>query len=315
MTAPRRFPAQVPGRYYLTEGGPETEIMYRFGFELPEFAMYPLLDDPDALAALRGMFTRYLDVVEAHGAVALVGGLDYRASPDWAGRLGLDAAGLAEAQRRCVDFLRDVVAPYAGRIPEILLTGIVGPRGDAYETSLVMSAAEAEDYHAVQAGLLAEAGVDLVTALTFNAVDEAVGVARAVAAVDLPLALCFTLDERHRLQTGPSLREAIEATDALAGEARPDFYGINCSHPLEFLPALEPGDWLTRIRMLRPNASSKEKVELCQIGHLEEGDPEELGRQLGELARRLPHVDIWGGCCGTWEKHLDQIARHVVDAP
>jgi homocysteine S-methyltransferase len=54
-----------------------------------------------------------------------------------------------------------------------------------------------------------------------------------------------------------------------------------------------------------------EKQQLCQIGHLEDGDPPELGRQMGSLARRCPHIDIWGGCCGTWETHLDEIARNV----
>jgi methionine synthase I (cobalamin-dependent) len=42
-----------------------------------------------------------------------------------------------------------------------------------------------------------------------------------------------------------------------------------------------------------------------------DGDPQELGMQLGELARRYPHVDVWGGCCGTWDAHLDAIATNV----
>lgn len=32
------FPKQRPGVNYLTEGGQETEIMYKYGFELPHFA-------------------------------------------------------------------------------------------------------------------------------------------------------------------------------------------------------------------------------------------------------------------------------------
>ena len=43
------FPQQQAGLRYLTEGGQETEIMYKFGFELPEFALFPLLDDPRAV--------------------------------------------------------------------------------------------------------------------------------------------------------------------------------------------------------------------------------------------------------------------------
>ena len=33
------FPQQQPGLNYLTEGGQETEILYKYGFELPHFAM------------------------------------------------------------------------------------------------------------------------------------------------------------------------------------------------------------------------------------------------------------------------------------
>lgn len=119
------------------------------------------------------------------------------------------------------------------------------------------------------------------------------------------------LDGQQRLKSGATLKEAVETIDAQAGDAKPDYYGINCSHPLEFEPALDTGDWMQRIRSLRPNASAKDKVELCSIGHLEEGDPVDLGQRMGALARRYPQVDIFGGCCGTWATHLDQIARRV----
>ena len=57
-----------------------------------------------------------------------------------------------------------------------------------------------------------------------------------------------------------------------------------------------------------------DKISLCKLGHLEDGDPVELGQQLGALAARYPHIDIWGGCCGTWERHLGEIARSVTAA-
>jgi len=308
------FAEQRDGVFYLTEGGQETEIMYRHGHDLPEFAMYPLLDDPAAMTDLRSMYTRVLDVAAKHGFVAMLGGLDYRGSPDWGDKLGYSRAGLAEALERGIDFLRDVARPYEGQLPGILIGGAVGPRGDAYALNRTITADESEDYHGFQIDVLKGAGVDFITAMTFNSVAEAIGVARAAASAGLPLSMGFMLDSDHRLKSGPTLREAIAAVDAETGDARPDFYGINCSHPLEFEPALEPGDWLSRLRSLRPNASAKEKIELCQIGHLEEGDPVDLGERMGSLARRYPHVDIWGGCCGTWDRHLDQIAGAVKAA-
>ena len=156
MTA---FPDAVPGLNYLTEGGQETELMYKHGFELPEFAMFPLLDDPKAVAALQDMYRRYLDVAARHGFGAIVGGLDYRASPDWAGLLGYSPAALEEFQHRCIAFLREVSAPYAGQLPDLRVVGIIGPRGDAYQANRTITAAEAEDYHSVQLTTLAAAGV------------------------------------------------------------------------------------------------------------------------------------------------------------
>ncbi len=307
------FPREA-GVLYLAEGGTETEVMYRHGHELREFAMFELMDNRAAVADMRDMYRRHLDVVAKHGFAALLAGFDYRASPDWGDKLGYSRAGLAEMQHKCIDFLRDVSRPYQGQVSRIAISGCVGPRGDAYSLNRDITADVAETYHATQIETLKGCGVDLVWAATINNIPEAVGISRACARAGLPVNMSFTLDSTHRLKSGPSLREAIEATDAEAGDARPDGYGINCSHPVEFEPALTPGDWTRRIRLLRPNAAKMDKVSLCKLGHIEEGDPAELGRMMGGLAGRYPGIDIWGGCCGTWDKHADQIARAVRSA-
>ena len=309
-----RFSPPRPGLHYLTEGGTETEIMYRHGHELRDFAMFELMDSPRAVADLRGMYRRILDTAARHGFGAMIAGFDYRASPDWGAKLGYSPAGLAEMQHRCIDFLRAVAAPYRDELADIVICGCVGPRGDAYASNRAITADEAEAYHATQLATLRDCAVDLVWGATFNNVPEAVGLSRAAAAAGLPLNLHFTLTSAHRLRSGPSLRAAIEATDAQAGAARPDSYGVNCSHPAEFAPALEPGGWSDRLRALRPNAAKMDKISLCKLDHIEEGDPEELGRMMGALASRYPRIDIWGGCCGTWERHLDAIARGVTAA-
>ena len=309
------FPMQQPGLNYLTEGGQETEIMYKYGYELPHFAMFPLLDNPRAVTELRGMYGRYLDTAASHAFAVIIGGLDYRASPDWGSLLGYSRESLAEMQIRAIEFLRDVAEPYRGQVPSIMYAGIVGPRGDAYETNRTITAESSEQYHGEQLATLASAGVDLVEAMTFNSVPEIVGLSRAAATAGLPLGVAFTLDNStSRLVSGPSLKDAIETIDAQTGDDRPTFYGINCSHPLEFMPAIEPGTWFERVRCLRPNAAMMDKISLCTLGHLEMGDPQALGELMGGIARAHPHIDIWGGCCGTWETHLDEIARNVRTA-
>lgn len=307
------FPPRKEGRFYLTEGGTETELMYKHGFELPHFAMFPMLENPDALSRMRDMFRSYLDVAAKHEFCALMGGLDYRASPDWGELLGYSPASLSDANLQSIEFLREIAREYSSQIPEILIQGLIGPRGDAYERNESITENEAEDYHAVQLETLKKADVDSALAITFNNIPESIGVARAAAKIGVPLGISLTLDSNSKLHSGPSLAEAITDIDKETDQS-PEYFLINCSHPIEFEPAIEPGDWIRRIRGVRPNASKMEKIALCQIGHLEDGDPEELGTLCGDLARRYPHMDIWGGCCGTWSNHLNEIARNVKAA-
>jgi len=313
LTGHRSFPPRQEGRIYLSEGGTETELMYKHGFELPQFAMFPLLDNQEAVAKMREMFRSYLEVAAKYKACALMGGLDYRASPDWGGLLGYSPEGLAEANLRSIAFLRDVASEYASDIPDILIQGLIGPRGDAYQRNENITENEAEDYHSVQLETLKKADVDMALAITFNNIPESIGVARAAAKIGVPLAISLTLDQTSKLNSGPSLAQAITTIDKETAQS-PEFYSINCSHPVEYEPAIEPGDWINRVRGVRPNASKMEKMALCQIGHLEDGNPVELGELCGNLAKRYPQMDIWGGCCGTWSSHLDEIAKNVLAA-
>ena len=51
MQAQPLLPHQTD-RIFLTDGGIETWLMYKRGFELPHFSAYQLLDDPAGRAAL-----------------------------------------------------------------------------------------------------------------------------------------------------------------------------------------------------------------------------------------------------------------------
>jgi S-methylmethionine-dependent homocysteine/selenocysteine methylase len=285
--------------------------MYGCGFELPQFALFPLLDNPAAVGRLKTMYQAVMDVGVRHGMGVLIGGLDYRASPDWAALLGFDKLRLAEYQMRSIAFLRSVSEPYRERLPHLLVAGIVGPQGDAYERNPVISASSAETYHSEQMKNLAAAGVDLVQAMTFTSFDEAEGVIRAARTYQLPVVLSFMPDGSEEFATYFSFKRAVEQLD-IATERYALFYGINCSHPAEFVALLgEEGQGIDRVRLLRPNASARDKIELCQIGHLERGDPLDLADRIGTLSDKLPHLTVFGGCCGTWDEHLHHIAAAV----
>lgn len=152
----------------------------------------------------------------------------------------------------------------------------------------------------------------MITALTINTVEEAAGIAFAARDADIPCALSFTVETDGRLASGPALREAIEAVDVMTGTS-PCYYMINCAHPTHFADAFaEDGAWMERIRGLRANASTRSHDELDEAETLDEGDPQDLGRQYANLLRRIPSLRILGGCCGTDHRHVRAICEAVV---
>jgi S-methylmethionine-dependent homocysteine/selenocysteine methylase len=110
------------------------------------------------------------------------------------------------------------------------------------------------------------------------------------------------------------LGEAIMSVDALTDQG-PAYYMINCAHPTHLEPALEAGaPWLRRLRGFRANASRKSHAELDAATELDDGDPLEFGSEYAALTARFPELTILGGCCGTDERHIEQIARACITA-
>ena len=76
------------------------------------------------------------------------------------------------------------------------------------------------------------------------------------------------------------------------------------------MPAFSrPGAWQRRVLGVRANASRRSHAELDVCRDLDEGDPAALGVQHGELKRRMPWLQVLGGCCGTDDRHVDAICR------
>lgn len=190
----------------------------------------------------------------------------------------------------------------------MVVSGCIGPRGDGYVAGEVMPEDAAESYHALQVSAFAEAGADMVTAITMTNTNEAIGIARAARKVGMPLALSFTLETDGRLPTGQTLSEAIMRVDEATANG-PAYYMINCAHPTHFDHVLNAGEtWIKRLRGLRANSSRMSHAELDNAPELDIGDPLELGGQYADLRRRFPHINVLGGCCGTDHRHVDCIS-------
>ena len=139
--------------------------------------------------------------------------------------------------------------------------------------------------------------------------DEAIGITRAAQAADLPAVISFTLETDGKLPSGQLLGDAIEEVDSETDGA-PAYYMINCAHPTHFEKILTGDEpWTDRIRGLRANASTKSHAELDEAEELDEGDPEDLANRYVDLKDKLPELNVLGGCCGTDERHVEQICH------
>ena len=297
---------QLDGSLWLTDGGIETTLIFQEGLELPDFAAFHLLKTAEGEAALRKYFRTYADLAQRFGTGLILESATWRASPDWAGKLGYDARDLNALNRKAVSILEDIRKEYA-QTPTAI-SGCLGPRGDGYNPARRMTEKEAEAYHGTQVGVFADSAADLVTAITMNYVEEATGIVRAARKAGMPAVISFTVETDGRLPTGQSLQEAIEQVDA-ATLNHPSYYMINCAHPTHFERLfLKGGSWIKRIKGLRANASRMSHAELNESPVLDAGDPAELGGQYAALKRRLPQLNVMGGCCGTDHRHVEHMA-------
>ena len=290
----------LPG--YVTDGGLETDLIFHHGVELPHFAAFPLLVDPKGRELLADYYAGYAAIAAAAGAGLFLETPTWRANHDWGARLGVGADGLAEVNTDAVRLLAELGERYAGDVPEVVVAGTVGPRGDGYVAGEAMDPWEARDYHLPQVRAFADAGADLVSSLTLTTVNEAIGVALAAGEAGLPVSVGFTVETDGRLPDGTTLRAAVEAVD---DAAPPDWFVVNCAHPSHVAAGLaDAGPWLERIGGTRVNASTLSHAELDAAEELDEGDPAVLGRDQAALAASLPALHVVGGCCGTDARHV-----------
>jgi S-methylmethionine-dependent homocysteine/selenocysteine methylase len=298
---------QLGDALFLTDGGLETTLVFHDGMALPYFAAFDLLKDEAGRERLRSYYQTYLDIALARGVGVVLEAPTWRANADWAEKLGYDTDGLAAVNRQAIDLLRELRE--ASETPEspMVISGNLGPRGDGYRSDARMSADEARAYHRQQIDTFAGTDADMVSALTLNYVDEAVGIVQAGRDAGMPVAVSFTVETDGRLPSGDALGEAIERTDA-ATDGYSAYYMINCAHPTHFDRVLQAGGaWRDRLRGLRANASRCSHAELDESEELDAGDPAELGGQYRELREMLPHLSVLGGCCGTDHRHVEAI--------
>ncbi|MBR1223402.1 MULTISPECIES: homocysteine S-methyltransferase family protein [unclassified Bradyrhizobium] len=306
MTKYRYDLPQRRGGIFLTDGGMETTLIFHEGIDLPHFAAFVLLDSEVGRGTLKRYYQAYMAVARDHGVGFVLDSPTWRANPDWGAMLGYDAAALRAINIRGIGLLEELRAEWERPMTPCVVSGAIGPRGDGYKAGN-MDAAEAEAYHGAQIAAFVEGGADMVTAYTLTNINEAIGIARAARAQQIPAVISFTVETDGRLVNGGTLREAIEAVDRAVQDSV-EYFLVNCAHPTHFEHALKADEaWVKRIHGVRANASTKSHAELDESATLDAGDPQDLGRRYLNLRRSFPAMRILGGCCGTDHRHVAAI--------
>lgn len=305
MTSSWQLP-QLQGGLFLTDSGMETTLIFHDGLDLPHFASCTLLLNSQGRQRAIDYFERHLELAKQTGTGFILETPTWRASKDWGDKLGLSPFELDGLNLHAVDMMKELRAKYRSSVQPLVISGNIGPRGDGYVPGEMMSADEAKAYHGHQVRLFADAGADMVSAFTLSYTAEAIGIIRAAKDIGIPCVISFTVETDGRLPRGQTLADAIKQVDAETDGAAA-YFMINCAHPEHFSQIFNGAAWEQRVRGLRANASRCSHQELNEATELDDGDPNELGRQYADLIARLPHVNVLGGCCGTDHRHVAAI--------
>jgi homocysteine S-methyltransferase len=314
MSKYRNALPQLRGGIFIADGGLETTLVFHEGIALPYFAAFDALKTENGTARILAYKERFIALAKKTGTGLVLHGCTWRASPDWGDKLGYSREALAEVNRRSVALMVDLRRRHESARTPIVLSAVVGPRGDGYQVGNAMTAKEAQDYHRFQIDLFAETEADLVSAYTLTYAEEAVCIVRAAKAAQLPCVISFTLETDGRLPNGQTLQDAIEQCDRETAGG-PAYYMINCAHPTHFEAELRKGGaWLSRLRGLAANSSKRSHAELDSSPDLDIGNPVELGQDYRRLQKLLPQLVVLGGCCGTDHRHVEQICASCLTA-
>ncbi len=297
------------GAIFLMEGALGERLKREYGLVIDgPVAMGDLLYQPGGKEALQSLWKGYLAIAERNGLPFLATTTTRRLNRQRMANTAYDDQIFLDQ----VQFLKQVLAQaavpaYAG--------ALLGCCGDAYTAEgCLETAEEAEAFHWWAASRFAKAGAQFLMAGLMPTLPEALGMAKAMARTGLPYLISFTVKKEGTLIDGTPIHEAIAAIDAQTAP-NPLCYLSNCIHPTLLQQALEAPVNQTalvkkRFRGIQANTSMLEYDQLDGAKELMTTSPNQLAEAMAVFRDRF---QIFGGCCGTDERHMAAIAERLVN--
>ena len=301
---------------FLMEGALSERLKHEFHLCTEGPAdMAGLVREEKGRAALGFLWRQYLAIAEKYGLPFLATTPTRRCDRERAARAGfVDENGESSILRENMALLREIQHEADARGALMFAGGMMGCKGDAYTGEGCLSAPEALRLHRWQARRFQEAGADFLYAALMPCLPESVGMAQAMAETGLPYIVSFTLRSDGRLADGTPLDTAITVIDAETSP-RALCFMTNCVHPAPVRQALaSPFNQTLRVRSrflgLQANASPLSFRELEGSKVTRQSAPEKLAEGM-VLLRKECGLRIFGGCCGTTDRHMEAMASKL----
>lgn len=296
--------------YLLMEGALGERLKREYGLRFDEHvAMAQLMRAAEGRVALRALWLEYAQTAAQYGLPFMATTPTRRANRERVTRVHCGEALIREN----VYFLRSVQQEVP--IP-MYVGGLMGCKGDAYTAEGALSNAAAAEFHAWQAEQFRAAGADFLFAGIMPNSSEAVGMATAMASTELPYIISFTIRRDGCLIDGTPIAEAIARIDNTVTR-KPLCYMTNCVHPAIAAEALaqpinQTETVKTRFCGIQVNTSPLPYDQLDGATDLQCAEPNELAETVMRLHAQHP-LKIFGGCCGTDQRHMAAIAARLTN--
>lgn len=262
-------------------------------------------------AALELLYRQYLEIGKTHDLPMMIMTPTRRVNVESVKKSGYPEKDMIRDSCALLKRIKESYGKYARKI---LVGGLLGCRGDAYSGEKVMDAPESYAFHKIQAAQFREEIPDFLFAGIMPEINEALGMAEALAETQLPYIISFMLRKNGCLLNGTPLCDAIAAIDA-AVSPKPVCYMANCIHPANLVEALKNeknrrSPHLERFKGIQANASCLDPEELNNCSGIFRDD---FDAMIDDMLFLKTHFGfkILGGCCGTNDLFIDKLAQTI----
>lgn len=212
-------------------------------------------------------------------------------------------------------FLNQIKNSYGNYSEKILVGGLLGCKGDAYSGKKTMSVHESYSFHKKHTIRYRHLDFDYLFAGIMPEINEAIGLAKAMAETNLPYIISFMIRKDGYLLDGTFLTDAIRLIDEEVTPG-PVFYMTNCIHPTNLKKALMVkqnlnNPLLKRFWGLQANTSALSPEELNGCSMLHQDNFEDIINEMVFLKSKF-NLKVFGGCCGTNDAFMDELSQKLT---